>query len=89
MREVRNDQSMGVRPLALYSHAVSTNSVGIESRSCVDTHVDLVILGTEETKLLGLLLIDIIDVAISNVVSLVPSSFGYITYELGLQSMTG
>lgn len=64
MREICYDQSGVVGALAAYSNAISANTVGVQSASCVYAHVYLVVGSTEETLLLSGGLGDVVDEAI-------------------------
>jgi hypothetical protein len=65
--KVGDNQCLIVASLALYPHAVSAATVGVEMGRGVDAHVHLVALVPDQPLLLGLLLVDIIDVAICTV----------------------
>jgi hypothetical protein len=64
MCEVGNDKTVGVRFLALDSHAVTANSVWVENGFCVYAHVDLVVLSLEQAARLSCGCVDVVDKAI-------------------------
>ena len=66
MSKVPNHQSPIIRVLALKPDTVSTHAVGVQETGCIDAHVDLVVLVADEALLLGLALVDVVDVAIWN-----------------------
>ena len=65
--EVGDDEGLVVCPFALETNGIATNTVGVQSAPGVDAHVNLVVLSADQTELLGALLVNIVDEAVSRV----------------------
>ena len=64
MSKVPNHQRTIIRVFTLQTNTVSADAAGVEDAAGVDAHVDLVVLVADEALLLGLLLVDVVYVAV-------------------------